>query len=161
MKRFVLIISVLFFSMNAFAQYGGYNGGYLGYFNTDAVFNALMQQTMAQYQAQQASMNEVYNQLMQQAANAAIAQCQSGIQNYSTYQGSSLRAAESSTSSYSTYENCAPKQICSSCVGSGKCKYCNGDGYARTGGMGLQTRDMSAKCPHCYGTGICPICHGK
>ena len=50
---------------------------------------------------------------------------------------------------------------CPSCANTGKCSYCGGSGYAKVGGLGLQSTDYSQPCSHCGGTGICPVCHGN
>lgn len=64
-------------------------------------------------------------------------------------------APRQETSSGGSRHQSRPKS-CNTCMGTGRCRKCGGDGIA-TG----FTRDARVQCASCYGKGVCPTCQGS
>jgi hypothetical protein len=46
------------------------------------------------------------------------------------------------------------RNVCSSCLGDGKCAQCDGTG------VNAHINEEEPKCRNCSGTGVCPVCNG-
>ena len=78
----------------------------------------------------------------------------SGGSSYSSGSSVSSTSTRSSTRSSSTSSS---GRMCRLCVGTGKCKTCNGSGIARDEQFGT---GKTYKCPNCNGNGRCFSCNG-
>jgi len=150
MKKTLLFLFCLGTAVSASAQYYG--------FGCMTPMGAAIQ---AQSIAIQQMQNEILMMIQSQSANSCgtyVPMVTSApVASYGEY----VPTTPSNNSNWNQSSQSSRAVNCSSCNNSGKCSYCNGTGYARTGGLGINTLDSSKKCSHCGGSGICPICHGN
>lgn len=127
--------------------------------NVSNVFNNIMNQTIETVNAQY---QEGYNQYRQYHPEATFTDYQIFLGQTSAYQSGNTYNSYSTSSSSSTSGGTSSNHLinCPSCANTGKCSYCGGNGYAKTGGLGLQSTDYSKTCSHCGGSGVCPVCNG-